>query len=76
MTERLRRAMESVNDVVERAEQLNPEEQDALAARIEAMANELRWDELLNDPHRTASLDALAGEALADFEAGKTQPLR
>ena len=33
------------------------------------------WDRRLADPKYTAKLKQLAGDALADFRAGKTQPL-
>jgi mannose/cellobiose epimerase-like protein (N-acyl-D-glucosamine 2-epimerase family) len=79
MTERLQQAVAQatarVAQLAEQAERLPPDEQDELAARIEVLANELRWEELLNDPSRAAAIDALAEEALADLAAGRTRPL-
>jgi nucleoid-associated protein YejK len=58
------------------AEQLSEEEQQALAEMIfEQIANEKRWEELLDDPTRTSAVDALADEALAEFKAGKSYSL-
>ncbi|GEM_PF-6758819 len=39
------------------------------------IANEKRWEELLNDPRHVAAVDALAEEALAEFKAGQSYPL-
>jgi hypothetical protein len=79
MTERLQqavaRAEANVAQLAKQAEHLTPEQQDELAGRIEALANELRWEELLNDPSRAAAVEALAEEALADLAAGRTRPL-
>lgn len=75
MIDRLRRAVDDVTHLAEEAEQLPLDEQEALAARIEALANELRWQQLLDDPARAKSVDALADEALADYAAGRTRPL-
>lgn len=75
MTDRLRRAVDDVTHLAEEAEQLPPDEQDLLAARIEALANDLRWQQLLDDPARAEAVDALAGEALADYAAGRSRPL-
>ena len=58
------------------AEQLPEEEQRTLAEMIlEQIANEKRWDALLDDPKRASAVDALADEALAEFKAGKSYPL-
>lgn len=73
MTERLKRAVATVTSVAHQAERLTPEAQDTLAAHIEALASELRWDTLLDDPARSDAIDRLADEALADFHAGRTQ---
>jgi hypothetical protein len=55
------------------AEQLPEEDQRALAEMIlEQIANEKRWDALLDDPKRASAVDALAEEALAEFKAGKS----
>lgn len=79
MTERLRQAVAlavaSVTHAGEQAERLEVDQQEEVAAHIEALANELRWQELLNDPDRVAAVDHLADEALAAFESGQTRPL-
>lgn len=72
MVDRLRHA---VDLVVQEAERLSEEEQATLAAQLEAIANDLRWEELFDDPERGAALDSLADEALAEFQSGKTRPL-
>ena len=72
MVDRLRHA---VDLVTEKAQFLSEEEQEALAARLESIANDLRWDELLADPANTEALDILADEALAEYQAGKTHTL-
>ena len=72
MVDRLRNA---VDLVTEKAQFLSEEEQEALAARLESIANDLRWDELLADPANTEALDILADEALAEYQAGKTHTL-
>jgi hypothetical protein len=66
MVERLRRA---VDLVTQEAERLTDAEQDALAAQLEALANDLRWEEVLGDPAYTAGVDVLADEALAEYFA-------
>lgn len=75
MIDRLRQAISRVEDAAQHAEQLPVEEQDALAARIEGMLSDLRWEQLLADPARSQSVDTLAEEAFAEFRAGKTRPL-
>ncbi len=58
--------------VLEQAQQLAPEEQERLMEALEELT-ELRWDASF-----AKSQDALAhmaGKALADFEAGWTEPL-
>ncbi|HST90476.1 MAG TPA: hypothetical protein VLJ14_19030 [Ktedonobacterales bacterium] len=70
MTERLRQAISRIEDAAQHAEQLPAEEQDALAAQIEEMLNDLRWEQLLADPARSEAIDALA-----EFRAARTRPL-
>ena len=56
------------------AASLPHEEQDALAAiLLDEMASEARWQQAFADS--PDPLAALAGEALEEFHAGKTQPL-
>jgi hypothetical protein len=58
------------------ASTLSPQEQDALAALILAEINDRRrWDELLVDGRSPALLERLASEAIAEDEAGQTEPL-
>ena len=53
---------------------LPPSEQDALATALLAeLASEKRWTQLFDQSHDL--LDKLADEALAEYRAGKTQPL-
>jgi hypothetical protein len=68
--------IELLKEAFAQAEQLSEEEQQALAEMIlEQIANEKRWDALLDDPTRASAVDALADEALAEFKAGKSYPL-
>ena len=51
-----------------------PEEQDAVASLIlEEIESEKRWDELFVGSQE--QLAQLAGQAIADYKAGKTKPL-
>jgi hypothetical protein len=67
MTELLRKAFQE-------ASKLPPGDQDALASvLLEELAGEFRWDSsLAGSPEK---LVALADSALAEYRAGKTQPL-
>jgi len=57
-----------------RASKLPDDEQDTLAAiLLDEMASEARWQKAFADS--PDQLAALAGEALEEFRAGKTQPL-
>jgi hypothetical protein len=68
--------IELLKEAFTQAEQLPEAAQRALAEMIlERIANDKRWDELLNDPERAAAVDALAEEALAEFKVGKFYPL-
>ncbi len=68
--------IELLKEAFAMAEQLPEEAQRALAEMIlERIANDKRWDELLDDPEHAAAVDALAEEALAEFKAGKSYPL-
>ena len=63
----LQKAMKHVNA-------LPPEGQDAVAALIlEEIESEKRWDELFAGSQE--QLAQLATEAIAEYKAGKTQPL-
>ena len=79
MIERLLKAIDQttaqVATLAKAAEQLSTEEQNELAARIEALANELRWEHPLNDTSRADALDALADQALAELASGGTRSL-
>ncbi len=67
MTALLEKAMNHVNA-------LPPEEQDAVAAIIlEEIESEKRWDELFAGSQ--GQLAQLAGEAIAEYQAGKTKTL-
>ncbi len=68
--------IELLKEVFAWAERLSEEERRALAEMILGrIANEKRWEELLNDPRHVAAVDALAEEALAEFKAGQSYPL-
>ena len=56
ITERLKAA-------VSRAEQLPEQAQDALAAEIERILNDARWDALLSDPRFDEAIEALIAQA-------------
>lgn len=59
---------------VAQAEKLSAEEQDVLAAiLVEEIASEQRWSQSFARSQHV--LEALAGEALAEFKSGKTRPL-
>ena len=67
MTALLEKAMNQINA-------LPPDEQDAVASLIlEEIESEKRWDELFAGSQR--QLAQLAGEAIAEYKAGKTKPL-
>jgi hypothetical protein len=58
----------------EKAGQLSPDEQNALASLLLAeLESENRWDELFRASGD--QLEKLADEALAEHRAGKTEPL-
>lgn len=53
---------------------LPPEEQDVVASLIlEEIESEKHWDELFSSSQ--AQLAQLAGQAIAEYKAGKTRPL-
>jgi len=67
MTDLLEKAMSRISA-------LPPEEQDAVASLIlEEIESERRWDELFAGSQE--KLAQLAGQAVADYQAGKTKPL-
>ena len=60
--------------VVEELRKLPPAEQDALAAvLLRELASEHRWNNLFADSQET--LARVAEDALAEYRAGKTEPL-
>ena len=64
----------SLDTAIAEASKLPPEEQDALAAiLLEEIASEQRWSRSFVKSQ--GALEALASEALAEFNAGKTNPL-
>ena len=66
----------SLERAVAEAATLSPEEQDALAALILAEIDDTRaWDERFADDRSLAVLESLAAEAVAEDEAGLTEPL-
>ena len=79
MTDRLEKAAAQattqIADLLKHAATLSPADQNDLAAHLEVLANDLRWEQLLDDPARAAAVDALADQALADFAAGNTRSL-
>lgn len=59
---------------VAQAQKHPPEQQDVLAAiLLEEIASEQRWSQSFSRAEHV--LEALAAQALAEFEAGKTRPL-
>ncbi len=67
MTALLAKAMNQINA-------LPPEEQDAVASLIlEEIESEKQWDKLFAGSQ--GQLAQLAGEAIAEYKAGKTKPL-
>ena len=58
----------------EKAEQLSPDQQNALASLLLAeLESENRWNEIFGAS--TDELGKLADEAIAEHRAGKTEPL-
>ena len=68
MTDLLRQAVEQV-------EQLPDEAQNDIAAKMIALADEIKWERLLNHPKTADLLDMLSAEGDAEDEAGLTRPL-
>jgi hypothetical protein len=63
-----------LQSVIDRVEALPPEEQDAVASLIlEEIESEKRWDELFAGSQD--QLSQLAGQAIAEYKAGKTKTL-
>jgi hypothetical protein len=63
-----------LKEAFDKAAQLPPEEQDALAALLlEEMASEKRWEEAFANSQD--QLVKMAREALTEFHEGKTLPL-
>jgi len=59
---------------IEEAQKLPESEQDWIGAVLLAeMQSERRWDELLAEP--SAVMERMADEVLADYRAGRTEPL-
>ena len=66
----------SFEQAIAKAGTLPPEDQDALAALLLAEIEDARgWDERFADDRSPRLLKRLAAEALADDEAGLTEPL-
>ena len=66
----------SLENAVARAATLSASEQDALAAvLLQEIADEGRWESLFQDRRSTEVLERLAAAALAEDEAGLTEPL-
>lgn len=69
MTDLLRKAFEE-------AAKLSPEEQDAFAVlMLKELEAEARWSATLATPESQELLQRLAGEAIAEHRAGKTELL-
>jgi hypothetical protein len=67
MTAKLEKAMERVAGLPE-------EGQDFVASVIlQELESDERWETLFHDPRSQGLLDRLAGEALAEFDAGVTK---
>ena len=71
MNERLRQAIEGIVLVAREANGLAREDQEALAARLEAMAKELSWQQFFYSPDPT--LDAVIGDAVAPDVGGEAR---
>ena len=66
----------SLERAIAKAATLPAEDQDALAALIVAeIDDERRWEDRFNDHRSPRLLERLAAEALAEDEAGLTEPL-
>lgn len=68
MTDLLRQAVEQV-------EQLPEEAQNDIAAKMIALADDIKWARLLSHPKTADLLDMLSAEGDAEDEAGLTRPL-
>jgi hypothetical protein len=67
----------SFERAIARAATLPPEDQDALAALLLAEIDDARgWDERFADARSPTALERLAAEAVAEDEAGLTEPLQ
>ena len=62
---------ETLKKVITRINRLNEREQDAIA---QMLLSELNWDKSYKESRQ--QLSNLAEEALAEYKAGKTQPMR
>ena len=71
--------IETLRRVMQQVEQLNPDEQGVIAERfqrvLEEREDERRWGDIWRDPRSIEVLEALAAEADAEYEAGKTRDL-
>jgi hypothetical protein len=65
---------ETLRLVVERVEQLPPEQQNAIAELIEQELEEREWDEMVAKPASQHLLEHLAAEARREDAAGNTWP--
>ena len=66
----------SFEEAVARVAALPPQEQDTLAALVmEEIRDERRWDELFRSGRSPALLERLAAEAVAEDDAGLTEPV-
>jgi hypothetical protein len=68
MTDLLRQAVEQV-------EQLPDDAQNDIAAKMIALADEIKWTRLLSHPKTADLLDMLSAEGDVEDEAGLTRPL-
>ena len=71
--------IDTLRQVMQQAEQLDPEEQRILAERfqrvLEELEDERRWAEIWRDPRSIEVLEDLMAEADAEYEAGETRDL-
>jgi alpha-glucuronidase len=71
--------IDTLRQVIQRVEQLDPDEQGIIAERfqrvLEELEDEREWAEIWRDPRSIEVLEELMAEADAEYEAGETRDL-
>jgi len=71
--------IDTLRQVIQRVEQLDPAEQSIIAERfqrvLEELEDEQKWAEIWRDPRSIEVLEELMAEADAEYEAGETHDL-